>query len=375
MNPVTAQLLLVGGLVAYGAVLLILPRIARRGLLFGVYVAEEGARGGEAVRITRGWYVGMVAALIASAAVGEWLTLRHPGEPLGGSASLALLGALTPLVYLRAHLQARAIAAPGAPAAVAALVPDARRSLLFPLIAVGAGILGGLVSIVYAWVHYGDLPAMIPTHFGAERQPDVWSPRSFWSVMLLPLTALVLGTALGVMACLIARAKRAIRFPDRGISVQAQLRFRQAMANFVSGVVVLVTLMLTLMSVYSVRTAMGLAPGLPPAIPFLLAIMLTYALGGTLFLALRYGQGGARLERAAGAAPLTNGLADNARWVLGMFYVNRDDPSLFVEKRFGFGYTLNFGNPRAIALLATLLIIVFAMILIGVFLPHARVPR
>ncbi|MEE8556523.1 MAG: DUF5808 domain-containing protein [Myxococcota bacterium] len=35
------------------------------------------------------------------------------------------------------------------------------------------------------------------------------------------------------------------------------------------------------------------------------------------------GQGGARLER-------------------GMFYINREDPSVLVEKRFGLGYTRLF---------------------------------
>jgi uncharacterized membrane protein len=30
-----------------------------------------------------------------------------------------------------------------------------------------------------------------------------------------------------------------------------------------------------------------------------------------------------------------------------MFYVNPDDPAILVEKRFGIGYTLNFGRPAA----------------------------
>jgi uncharacterized membrane protein len=33
-----------------------------------------------------------------------------------------------------------------------------------------------------------------------------------------------------------------------------------------------------------------------------------------------------------------------------MFYVNRNDPAFFVEKRFGLGYTLNFGHPLSWAL-------------------------
>lgn len=47
------------------------------------------------------------------------------------------------------------------------------------------------LAVVYAWLHYGDRPAMVPTHFGPSGRPDAWSPRSFWSVMLLPLALLV----------------------------------------------------------------------------------------------------------------------------------------------------------------------------------------
>lgn len=36
--------------------------------------------------------------------------------------------------------------------------------------------------------------------------------------------------------------------------------------------------------------------------------------------------------------------ADEDSWKGGIFYVNRDDPALFVPKRYGIGWTLNFGN-------------------------------
>ena len=44
----------------------------------------------------------------------------------------------------------------------------------------------------------------------------------------------------------------------------------------------------------------------------------------------------------------------DAAWKLGMFYVNRQDPALLVEKRFGIGYTFNFGNPWSWVLVALL---------------------
>lgn len=37
----------------------------------------------------------------------------------------------------------------------------------------------------------------------------------------------------------------------------------------------------------------------------------------------------------------------DAAWKLGMIYFNPDDPALWLEKRFGVGYTLNFGRPMA----------------------------
>ncbi|HEX9337868.1 MAG TPA: DUF5808 domain-containing protein, partial [Pseudonocardiaceae bacterium] len=43
---------------------------------------------------------------------------------------------------------------------------------------------------------------------------------------------------------------------------------------------------------------------------------------------------------------------DDKHWRGGLFYVNREDPALWVARRFGLGWTLNFGNPRAAMLLA-----------------------
>lgn len=57
---------------------------------------------------------------------------------------------------------------------------------------------------------------------------------------------------------------------------------------------------------------------------------------------------------------------DDRYWYGGFFYNNPDDPALFVEKRYGLGWTLNFGHPQArLVLIATLLVI----LVFGVILP------
>lgn len=346
---------------------MILPRIARRGLLFGVYVGETRWESDEARRITRGWYAGMVVGLVAGAVLALAVTLVYPGSPAGPFVSLLALVVLYPFLYLRAHLQARRIAETGAPEVMAApLVPDAPANLEWPALAIMVGVVGGVLAIGYAALSYDALPARVPTHFGFSGAPDQWAPRSFWTVLLLPIGTMIMGVSLGFIAALTARAKRAIRRHDQGVSIEAQLRFRSAMTRFLSGVAILTTMMMALLSVASVQVALGRSDRLPMVFVVFAVALVVYALGGSLYLALRYGQGGARLERRAEASPLTNGLADNRQWVLGVFYVNRDDPSIFVEKRFGLGYTINFGNWKAIALLLFFLAAIAGFTVAGV---------
>jgi len=42
-------------------------------------------------------------------------------------------------------------------------------------------------------------------------------------------------------------------------------------------------------------------------------------------------------------------------WKWGIFYVNKADPKILVPKRYGVGYTLNFGNPWSWAAVALIL--------------------
>jgi uncharacterized membrane protein len=58
----------------------------------------------------------------------------------------------------------------------------------------------------------------------------------------------------------------------------------------------------------------------------------------------------------------------------GIFYSNPDDPALFVPKRYGIGYTLNFGNPWSWAVLILIFALVALPIAISASFLH-RLPR
>jgi uncharacterized membrane protein len=104
-------------------------------------------------------------------------------------------------------------------------------------------------------------------------------------------------------------------------------------------------------------------PGLIPTLVFSLAFAVV-----TVVLMMWFGQGGTRLVGSAGAdsgavAPVGDRTPDK-HWKLGLIYINRNDPALFVEKHFGFGYTLNLGHPGAWIFLAVLVAVVVAIIFI-----------
>ena len=52
---------------------------------------------------------------------------------------------------------------------------------------------------------------------------------------------------------------------------------------------------------------------------------------------------------------------DDQYWKAGIFYVNKSDPSIFVEKRFGVGWTVNFGHPISYVILFVPIILIIAI--------------
>jgi uncharacterized membrane protein len=267
--------------------------------------------------------------------------------------------------YATAHLAARKLAVADAPPAVASLDARPAPSSLLPIVTlvIAAGL--GAAVVGFAVTQYEAMPERVPVHFDATGSPDAWSDKSWAAVMVLPLMTLIMGVFLGLSAYLTAHAKRSLRHPDRGVSVQAQERFRLAISRFLCAMTLLVTGMLVLISYGQVQVARGVQSQLTPWVLAFAVGITAFAIGGAIYLMVRYGQGGSRLEAATAGGALTNGLADNRLWRWGVFYVSRDDPSILVEKRFGFGYTINFGNPWAVMLFVGFLVLVLGLVLVS----------
>ena len=69
-----------------------------------------------------------------------------------------------------------------------------------------------------------------------------------------------------------------------------------------------------------------------------------------------------RIRVRAGAASAASDRDDDRFWKAGLVYVNRDDPALMVNARFGFSLTPNLGNPRVWLIIAGAAVILAGLI-------------
>ena len=64
---------------------------------------------------------------------------------------------------------------------------------------------------------------------------------------------------------------------------------------------------------------------------------------------------------------------DDRYWSGGIFYNNPDDPAVFVPKRYGLGWTVNFGHPVGkrfmIGILFGMLVLLLLPVILGVLFP------
>ena len=346
-----------------GVVAIFLPRITRRGLLFGVYVGEATYDGESARTIRRAWLTRMTVATLACVALAAVLAAKA-GNPVGALFPELALLAIGAVLYVRAYRAARElVGGPGVP-----LPPPgatvAPTGTMVPWAVMGVSIAASAWLVAVAASRYDALPDRIPIHFNAAGQADGFAPKSFGSVLALPLMTGLLGVFIGGIAVLVARTRPALREDASGASSVALSRFRTATARFLAGTGLLVVAMLASISAFALRVAEGAAPGLPSRFILWVFAILAWTFGGVIYLLARYGQGGSRLEGTT-AAPLTDGLADNRRWWGGVIYVNRDDRAWLVEKRFGLGYTINFGNPKALIALGVFMASLIALAILA----------
>jgi uncharacterized membrane protein len=178
----------------------------------------------------------------------------------------------------------------------------------------------------YAYGRWDQIPERFPIHWGLNG-PDKWVTRTPLAVYGSLASVALFSAAMIVLAYAIIHASR---------PAQSGQRFRQVS---VLGLVALA---------YVFALVLPPVSGIPelPFAPFLILGVAIMIIGLSIWSGYQPGN--------TESSPAGDRTPDDC-WKLGMIYYNPDDPALMIEKRFGIGWTLNFGNRLSWVVMAAIM--------------------
>lgn len=202
------------------------------------------------------------------------------------------------------------------------------------LITIGLGVLG--------LSQYDTLPNQIPTHWGPSGEADAFAEKSLGSVSALPMITLLLQGMMLFFNGAMKQSGAKIQVRHKKRSRQQQLAFRKYSSWLLFVVTITVTVLmgyLQLTIIYPEIKSASVTLGF--TIGYLVII-----LGSVLYYTVKVGQSGTRIAVETQDVNSENAIDmdDDQYWKFGLFYVNKEDPSILVEKRFGIGWTINMGH-------------------------------
>jgi uncharacterized membrane protein len=220
-------------------------------------------------------------------------------------------------------------------------------------------------AALYLRSRWASLPERFPIHWGFDGRPNGWATRSVAGVYGPLLIAAAVAASIALCAGLLQRRPRRSHYA--GLPAAAERRFRRAtLWTLLATEYLLAMVSIWVSQLPLAAAAPGGTPGPPPLAP-LVALVLAFVVIITAVL-VRAGKGlTSAAHQRPGAGPIDDGSPDRY-WKAGIFYVNPDDPAIFVVKRLGLGYTLNFAHPVAWLVLCLALL---APLAVALWVSHA----
>ena len=306
-----------------------LPAWKRRTLFFSVTVAANFRATPEATRILRTYRIqvwlwtlaSIPLALAAAYAQSVWfLCLPMAMQTLGVVLAFALGRNKT-----KPHAVVQSTQRVATLSAETERLPGGLVTIIGPFIPL-------MLAALYLDANWDQVPAHFPVHWNLSGIPNRWSDRTVWGVF----GSLMLGAAMLAISLL---AGYGVLW---GAPRRVDDRVRRLSLRLLAATVWIMSVTFSLVAV------LPLFHGNIPSGPLLVIIPVAVLFVFTNFIVWR-------MVRAAPHAEARPEVTPDDCWKLGMFYYNPDDPALMVEKRFGIGYTLNFGNRLSWAFLALLI--------------------
>lgn len=221
-----------------------------------------------------------------------------------------------------------------------------------------------LVVVAIGVAVYPRISDPTPIHWDVAGQPNNYAPKSVWSVF----GAVLIG--FGVVAVLLATSflvrvspLRAVPSDTPAESTRRTALQNRLMTSLLGQVAVVLAVQIGWLAVAG-WVLHGGGWGITTSVIALLALLLAVL----VVFVVRYRKAVASWRTAPGEGR-PDSPDDDRYWKAGFFYINRNDPSVFVPKRFGVGWTVNLGSIGGTAIGIILLAIIAGAIVMAIVAP------
>ncbi|MEC0093541.1 DUF1648 domain-containing protein [Paenibacillus macquariensis] len=216
-----------------------------------------------------------------------------------------------------------------------------------------------ILSAILAFKYYNLFPDTLAMKFDFQGNVTRSVAKSYTSVMGLNLMQFVMTCLFMFINVTILQSKQQLSsdHPENSIKQNTAFRRRSSLFMIITGL-----LMVLLFSFIQLNMLFELNVQILSLVSFFITAIIII---GALVLAFTTGQGGSRIGKPSMGSS-TQHINDDSHWKLGGIYYNPQDPSIWIEKRMGIGWTVNFARPMAwIILLATTAIIIVVSLFIS----------
>lgn len=217
-------------------------------------------------------------------------------------------------------------------------------------------IILSLLSLSYTIINYKNMPDTIITHWGINGEADGFSKKSIFSVFFINIIDLSMVIMFYLLGIGMLSSKTYLNINNLEENRKKAIKYLNRLGY---------TFLFILLSIQSMTTTMPIFMVKEMPIPIALVIFGIIApLFASIMLIYYY------IMLRSIKTPDKNIYKcedDDEKWLYGIFYYNKEDPSFLVEKRLGMGSTINLAHPVGIALLILTFLILFIS-LIAVFI-------
>ncbi|MCR2043064.1 DUF1648 domain-containing protein [Anaerosalibacter massiliensis] len=217
-----------------------------------------------------------------------------------------------------------------------------------------------ILNLIIGLTKQSKLPERIPTNWGFQGNITGYMDTNSF-IWYMPLFQIGMVALLFFVHKIIGWSKQEISSKNPKESVRRNIIFRRTWSIYTLVMGIVINLITTLLFFYS----LGLIEGSIKVIFSLFFIFIVLIIVSSIVISIKVGQGGSRLKIDKEYEEVSRD--DDKYWKLGnSIYYNPEDPALFIEKRFGVGWTVNVGRPLGMFfMILPFIIIALTLILVS----------